>query len=831
MRTLLIAFFCVVGLVPAVQAQGNCVAPPAGLVGWWPGDGNANSIAGTNNGTLQGGATANAGGFVGQAFGFDGTNGFVQIPDSPLLRPTNLTVETWVRFSSLDSPGTAAGGDQYIIFKQNTRSSYFEGFFLGKVRGAGGDVFTVVVSSALGQSANVNSTTTIQTGVWYHVAGVRGSNFLQLYVNGQLMGQASVGFAQDYGNFPLYFGTSGQSYWDRKFSGQLDEVSLYNRALSSNEIAAISAAGTSGKCKAASGPGIMAQPQSQSVGVGSNALFAVTATGTALLSYQWRFNGSSLTNDSQFGGVDTPTLSITNAQPANAVGYSVVVTNSAGSVTSAVAVLTVLVPPAITAQPQSVTTAPGTPAIFFSASATGSAPLSYQWQLNGVNLANGTSTGVGNTWETGPSLPIPLVEMTSAWLGDKLFVTGMGDAWNPATTSPMRIFNILSNTWTILNPDRPYTGNHHAAEVFGGRLYLIGGFDANSSGKVQIYDPVANSWSLGTPAPYLAGSCASALINGKIYIAGGIVGVISGNYNGYPTNAAAVYDPALNVWTRLPPMPFTASNGMNHAASATDGNKFYVFGGRDDDHAPANGYNAVQIYDPASNTWVSSTVPGSTLSPLPQARGGMGKAVFYNGEFYVMGGETVSGSGATANHVYNRVDIYNVASNIWRLGTPMPTARHGIYPVLRGDRIYVAGGGVAAGVSYSSMLEIYVAANGGRISGATSNVLTITNVQPADAGNYTLVVSNPAGAVTSVVATLTVTASPVIESIVLSNAVVVITWSAVSGRSYRLQFTENLGSTNWSDVLPVVLAAGPTAKARDPISSSPQRFYRVILVP
>jgi N-acetylneuraminic acid mutarotase len=272
----------------------------------------------------------------------------------------------------------------------------------------------------------------------------------------------------------------------------------------------------------------------------------------------------------------------------------------------------------------------------------------------------------------------------------------------------MRVFNIQSNTWSLLSPDRPYTGNHHAAEVFGGRLYLIGGFDANSSGKVQIYNPATNGWSLGAPAPYPAGSCASAVINGKIYIAGGLVGVISGVNNGYSTNAAAVYDPASNVWTRLPPLPFTVTNGMNHTASATDGNKFYVFGGRDDNHQPANGHNSVQIYDPASNTWVSSTDPGSTLAPLPQARGGMGNAVYYQGNFYVMGGETVSGAGATANEVYNRVDIYNVASNLWRLGTPMPTARHGIYPALRDNRVYVVGGGVAAGVSYSAVCEIYI---------------------------------------------------------------------------------------------------------------------------
>src|SRR5205823_2301157 len=100
------------------------------LVGWWPGEGNANDLAGTDNGSLQGNATANAPGMVGSAFSFDGTNSVVQIPDSPVLRPTNLTIEAWVRFTSLDSlgSGSSPAGEQYIVFKQNTRSSDFEGF-------------------------------------------------------------------------------------------------------------------------------------------------------------------------------------------------------------------------------------------------------------------------------------------------------------------------------------------------------------------------------------------------------------------------------------------------------------------------------------------------------------------------------------------------------------------------------------------------------------------------------------------------------------------------------------------------------------------------------
>ncbi len=239
--------------VPTNSAAG-CLPAPAGLVGWWAGDGNANDRVGGNNGTLQGGATASAGGQVGQAFSFDGSNGYVQIPDSPSLRPTTLTIEAWVRFSSLDSVGSGGSpaGDQYVVFKQNTRSSDFEGFDLSKTRVAGGDVFRFVVTSVFGQAVELHSTTLVSVGMWYHVAAVRGSNFAQLYVNGRQESQASVSFAQNYDTLPLYFGTSGQSYWDHKLNGVLDEVSLYNRALSSNEIAAVCLAGAAGKCKAAS---------------------------------------------------------------------------------------------------------------------------------------------------------------------------------------------------------------------------------------------------------------------------------------------------------------------------------------------------------------------------------------------------------------------------------------------------------------------------------------------------------------------------------------------------------------------------------------------------
>jgi Concanavalin A-like lectin/glucanases superfamily len=316
------------------RAAAAGVPAPPGLVGWWPGDGNANDMAGTNNGILMGGATATNAGFDGQDFTFDGTNGFVEIPNAPELNPAQLTVECWVRYSSLDEPGNTENiGTAYMVFKQNTRQDNFEGYNLGKHRYAY-DLFVWEVSSAAGQPTQLDSITQIYTNVWYYVAGVRGSNFTQLYVNGVLEAQTNVNYPQDYGTLPLYFGSTGEVYYDRKLGGNLDEVSLYNRALNSNEIAAIYAAGAAGKYKS---PTFVVQPQGQTNYWGGSTAFTPSVAGFNPLVYQWVKNSTTVTN------ATNSSLVFTNLQLANAGTYSLVITNSAGTATSAPAVLGVKV--------------------------------------------------------------------------------------------------------------------------------------------------------------------------------------------------------------------------------------------------------------------------------------------------------------------------------------------------------------------------------------------------------------------------------------------------------------------------------------------------------
>lgn len=135
-------------------------------------------------------------------------------------------------------------------------------------------------------------------------------------------------------------------------------------------------------------PTITAQPQAATVTEGQAASFSVTATSTVPLTYQWLRGGATIA-----GAIGaTYTLNATTLGD-NGAQFSVIVSNSAGNVTSSAASLTVnpaIVPPSITTHPQSVTVTAGQTATF-TVVAAGTAPLAYQWRRNGVDIAGATS--------------------------------------------------------------------------------------------------------------------------------------------------------------------------------------------------------------------------------------------------------------------------------------------------------------------------------------------------------------------------------------------------------------------------------------------------------
>ena len=138
-------------------------------------------------------------------------------------------------------------------------------------------------------------------------------------------------------------------------------------------------------------PIVTGQPAAATVASGSNATFSVTAIGAAPFTYQWKKNGSNLADGGNVGGALTSALTLTAASSTDAGSYSVLVGDASGTnVLSSSAVLTVLNPPSITSQPSSRTIVAGNKAAF-AVAASGAAPLSYQWLLNGSPISGATS--------------------------------------------------------------------------------------------------------------------------------------------------------------------------------------------------------------------------------------------------------------------------------------------------------------------------------------------------------------------------------------------------------------------------------------------------------
>ena len=177
-------------------------------------------------------------------------------------------------------------------------------------------------------------------------------------------------------------------------------------------------------------PQITASPESFNAVAGRNVQLAVSAQGTGPLKYQWRRGGSDSPGPNPSGanipGATNASFTITNMQFDDVGPYTVLVSNSLGAVEAKSFFVNIAYPPVITQQPQNVSNATPGSLIIFLAKATGDAPLTYQWRLNGLNIPGATNE----------ALKIPNVQPTDAGLYTFIVANGVGStASAPATLS------------------------------------------------------------------------------------------------------------------------------------------------------------------------------------------------------------------------------------------------------------------------------------------------------------------------------------------------------------------------------------------------------------
>lgn len=311
----------------AVLTVTSCSQAPSALVAWYPGEGNVDDYAGTNNGTPLN--IVYVPGKVGQAFSFNGSTARrVLIADNPVFKLTNsFTVECWINIA----------GDGGIIFYRGDNRTGLDP--IGISMGASGFVNFFVTS----ETQNTTITAPVAYNQWKHIAATLdgASGVMRLYVDGAIGAQTTT-TVRPIGDLDPNFqpsvaigNASGTSY-NFPFNGLIDEMSVYSRALSQSEVQGIFTAGVLGKCLT---PAILVPPTNQNVVVGNTAKFAVVASGSPTLTYQWTFNSTNL------AGATANVLVLPNVQTNQAGDYAVQISNPVGVTNSGIAVLTVLPPP------------------------------------------------------------------------------------------------------------------------------------------------------------------------------------------------------------------------------------------------------------------------------------------------------------------------------------------------------------------------------------------------------------------------------------------------------------------------------------------------------
>jgi outer membrane protein assembly factor BamB len=229
-----------------VVSPGSCAPVPSGLVSWWPGEGDANDIVSTNNGVLQG-AISFAAGEVGQAFVFDGSSTSVQVPASSSLNVGlggGFTLETWIK------PVDIYSHIVENLFEWNDGSGNI-GVHVSVSVGAFGDLYANIIDTAGVYHAIDSAGGILATNVLQHLALTydKTTGVAVLYLNGVAVTNKNLGSFTPQTSYDLYFGERPSGpFTGSYFNGLMDEISIYNRALSSDEVASIYNAGSGGKC-------------------------------------------------------------------------------------------------------------------------------------------------------------------------------------------------------------------------------------------------------------------------------------------------------------------------------------------------------------------------------------------------------------------------------------------------------------------------------------------------------------------------------------------------------------------------------------------------------
>lgn len=559
-------------------------------------------------------------------------------------------------------------------------------------------------------------------------------------------------------------------------------------------------------------PIVSTPPQAQTVAAGGSVTFAVVATGSPTLTYQWRKAGAPIS------GATQASYTLNNAQAADAVAYDIVVTNSVSTVTSASALLTVT-PSAPTIVNHPVTqTATGGTIVTLSVVARGTEPLSYQWRKGGVPLTNtGTATGALSS-----TLVLTGVSGSDAGSYDVVVTNSVGSATSNAATLTVNAATIV---WTF-GPDAagatPNPTSGLPVDITGGTV-----LQGNNNGTTVMLTTASASGSAFSGAVNAGAAARIGALNkaagGSAYfeftldpadgkklvvtsIAFGSRSTSTGpaaysifsDFDGYAAALATGTLSTGGTWAMITPASFASVTGTTGAPVT-----FRIYGHNGAGGATANTANwriddlkvsvstitASAAIAPAviATTPTNGTIGAATTTPVTvtfnqpvqiagpwfsitsAANGPLTATVTGGPSTYTLTpptsfpyGDTITVTILAGQVVEKDTGTLALPANYtFSFGTGLPVAPAIVaQPVAR---VVPDGGSTTFSVTASGTAPLtYVwRKNGTPLSGnpsASTATLALTGLTAADQGNYSVLVSNAAGSVTSDEAALTVTA-------------------------------------------------------------------------
>ncbi len=667
-----------------------------------------------------------------------GGNGYIEVDHSTALNRTNsFTIEGWA------NPMAASGRQSIIASRTSTRSSGYELL----ANGAQWQFRTGASLNATAETWSDLNGGTVTPGQWHHVVGTYDGTTKRLYVNGQLVGTqttpvyATLGTPLRIGADQTYLATAGSF-----FLGILDEIAVYWRALSPEQVADHHMAGVLG---AGVAPALNAQPQNAWLVLGdtkATVTFSVAATGSPRLRYQWQKDGVDLP------GATSAALTLWPAGGADLGTYAVVVSNAVRSVASTNVALAYSTGPV----------APPAQAVLVGGTVTLTLPAlpayqdyTYQWKHAGTNVPGATRES------------LTLFPVTAADAGGYTAVVTLGAESVESAPVPLSVLPLPTQPYATAvssaNPVAYWRLNEPAGSV--GAIDIIGGRTAYSS-----YGDAEGDFAWGKEGALLGDA------DGAVGFSGYSLGARAGR-----AKLDAAYDAALNppvfsieCWALLAGSssayrsPVTSRDG---SAGNTKGYLFYVSPAGNWEFWLGNGagWTALAGTAAALNEWAHlvGTYDGATMCfYVNGALMGRTATSFVPNDLYSFrigagASENASGSFFWPGRV-DEVAVYGAALSEGQVQAHYAAAfQAGAAPRITQQpqtRATLVGAALALEAKAHGMtpLSYQWQKDGANLPGATNAALALSGVSTSQAGLYRVLVAKGAASVSSAPAELSV---------------------------------------------------------------------------